>query len=44
MSEIYSKKIEVVDTKQWLKTQLKIKYGEHMMFTEASGKKSVCLF
>ena len=50
MSEIYSKMIELVGeyndvyTKQWLKTKLKIKYGEHIMFTEASGKPNVVFF
>ena len=48
MSKIYSKMIELeeenseVYTKRWLKTKLKIKYGEHIMFTEAPGKPNVC--
>ena len=43
LSEIHSKMIELVgeindvDTKWWLKTKLQIKYGEDIMFAEASG-------
>ena len=29
--------INDVDTKWWLKTKLQIKYGEDIMFAEASG-------
>ena len=32
-----------VYTKRWLKTKLKIKYGENIMFTEASGNKMLSL-
>ena len=31
-------------TKRWLKTNFKIKYGEHIMFTEASGEPNVVCF
>ena len=52
MSKVYSKMIELVEenieayTKRWLKTKLKlkIKYGEHIMFTEAPGKPNVVCF
>ena len=33
-----------VYTKRWLKTNLQIKYGEHIMFAEASGKPNVVSF
>ena len=50
MSEIYSKMIELVGenndvyTKQWLEIKLQIKYKEHIMFAEASGKPNVVCF
>ena len=50
MSEIYSKMIELVGEnndvypKRWLKTKLQIKYGEHIMFAEASGKPNIVCF
>ena len=50
MSEIYSKMIELVRenndvyTKQWLEIKLHIKYKEHIMFAEASGKPNVVCF
>ena len=50
MSEICNKMIEFVGenndvyAKRWLKTKLKIKYGEDIMFTEASGKPNVVCF
>ena len=50
MSEIYSKIIELVEenndvyTKRWLKTKLKVKYWELIMFTEASGKPNIVCF
>ena len=33
-----------VYTKRWLETKQKIKHGEHIMFTEASGKPNVVCF
>ena len=30
--------------KRWLKTKLQIKYGEHIMFAEASGKPNIVCF
>ena len=50
MSEIYNKIIELVEehndvyTKQGLKTNLKVKYWELVMFTEASGKPNTVCF
>ena len=50
MSEIYNKIIELVEehndvyTKQGLKTNLKVKYWELAMFTEASGKPNIICF
>ena len=50
MSEIYSKMIELVGEnndvypKRWLKTKLQIKYGEHIMLAEASGKPNIVCF
>ena len=48
MSEIYGKMIELIGenndvyTKRWLKTKLKVKFEDHVMFTEASRKSNVC--
>ena len=50
MSEIYSKIIELVREnnevykERWLKTMLKVKYIEHVVFNEASTKSNVVCF